>query len=138
MDTKSSTTLAILEKCPPIFTSPENAGFSLAYPPTSEQVLLHYHGYHKYLQNTTKRQSSVKDAISLVIKDTVEWWNNSGIKLKEYASVETMVQNLLKEFKLRKKNINRNTDAEVNRRKEFLQSLKHTFWVVKPNYENLI
>ena len=103
MDTKSSTTLAILEKCPPIFTSPENAGFSLAYPPTSEQVLLHYHGYHKYLQNTTKRQSSGKDAIDLVIKNTVDCWKKSGMELKEYASVENMVQNLLKEFKLIRK-----------------------------------
>ena len=27
---------------------------------------------------------------------------------------------------------------EVNRRKLFLQGLKPTFWIVKPDYENLI
>ena len=105
MDTKSSTTLPILEKCPPIFTSEDNAGFSGAYPPTGEQVLLHYQGYHKYLQNNTKRQSSGKDVINLVIKDTIDWWKKSGIALKEYPSVEKMVKKLLKEFKLRKNNI---------------------------------
>ena len=103
MDTKGTTTLPILEKCPPIFTSTENAGFTGAYPLMGEQVLLHYQGYHKCLQNITKRQSSVKDAINLVIKDTVDWWEKSGIPLKAYSSLEEMVQNLLKEFNLRKK-----------------------------------
>ena len=104
MDTKSSTTLPILEKCHPFFSSEDNAGFSGAYPPTGEQVLLHYQGYHKYLQNITKRQSKGKDAINLVIKDIIDWWKKTGIELKDYSSVVKMVKKLLKEFKLRKKN----------------------------------
>ena len=138
METKSSTSLPILDKCPTIITSSKNIGFSGAFPPSSEQVLLNYYGYHKYLQETTNRQSSGKDAFKLVIKDIKDWWNNSGIPLKCDAMLDKMFQTLLKEFKARKKLINRHSDKEVNNRKEFLQCLKHTFWVVKPDYENHI
>ena len=91
METKSSTSLAILDKCPTIITSSKNVGFSGAFPPSREQVLLNYHGYHKYLQDTTKRQSSGKDAVKLVIKDIKDWWNNLGISLKIDFMLEKLV-----------------------------------------------
>ena len=118
MDTKRNTILPVLEKCPPIFTSAENVGFTGAYPPTGEQILLHFQGYHRYLQDVNNRQSTVKDAIKLVIKDTVDWWEKSGIPLKTYQALEKMIQNLLNEFNLRKKHVKRCSAAEEKRRKQ--------------------
>ena len=136
MDTKRNTQLPILEKCPPIFTSTENRGFIGAYPPTGEQILLQYHGYHKYLQEITKRQSSSKDALNLVIKDIEDWWKKTGIPLKTRQRIEVMVEDIIEKFRLRKRLIQRSSPKEVERRKEFLESLKYTFWVVQPDYEN--
>ena len=138
METKASSILPLLDISPPAVTSSENIGFTGAYPPTSEKILLQYHGYHRYLQNTTNRQSSSKDAISLVIKDTVDWWEKSGIPLKSHQGIAYMVQNVLGQFNTRKKNRKRNSPAEVKTRTEFLESLKHTFWVVQPDYEERI
>ena len=103
MDTKGNTELPILEKCPPIFTSAENRGFTGAYPPTDEQILLQYQGYHKYLQDITKRQSSFKDALNLVIKDIEDWWKKTGIPLKTRQRIAVMVQDIIEHFKQRKK-----------------------------------
>ena len=94
--------LPFLDKYPPTVTSSENIGFTGAYPPTSEKMLLQYHGYHRYLQNTTNRQSSAKEAINLVVKDIVDWWKKSGIPLKSVQGIYGMVQKVLYEFNLRK------------------------------------
>ena len=136
METKGNTELPILEKCPPIFTSAENRGFTGAYPPTGEQILLQYQGYHKYLQDITKRQSSSKDALNLVIKDIEDWWKKTGIPLKTRQGITVMVQHIIENFKLRKRLRQRSSLEEVKRRNEFLESLKYTFWVVQPDYEN--
>ena len=116
MDTKSNTQLPILEKCPPIFTSTENRGFIGAYPPTGEQILLQYHGYHKYLQEITKKQYPSKDALNLVIKDIEDWWKKTGIPLKTRQRIEVMVEDIIEKFRLRKKHILKSSPKEVKGR----------------------
>ena len=103
MDTKASTELYLLKKCPPIFTSSGKQGFKGSYPPTGEQILLQFHGYHKYLQQVTSRQSSTNDAMKLVIKDIIDWWNYTGIELKSFMGISYMVSKIREEFQLRKR-----------------------------------
>ncbi|KAG0722926.1 hypothetical protein GWK47_043571 [Chionoecetes opilio] len=74
MNTKTKTLLWLFDKCPPIFSVPGNHGFTGPYPPTGEQVLLQYHGYHKQLQQASHLQSSALDAARLVTKDLQDWW----------------------------------------------------------------
>ena len=50
METKSLTKLPFLLKSPPVFTTDGNQGFIGAFPPTGEDVILQYYGYHNYLQ----------------------------------------------------------------------------------------
>ena len=59
MDTKSTTTLWLLEQSPPLITSEGEQKFVSAYSPTCKQVLLQFYGYHKHLQTETKMQSSI-------------------------------------------------------------------------------
>ena len=101
MDTKGNTKLFLLEKSPAIFTSAKEQEFKGSYPPTGEQILLQYTGYHKYLQEVTKRQSCVNEAINLVRKDVEGWWDNTGILLKSHQGIKKMVSNLIKDFKCR-------------------------------------
>ena len=47
-----------------------------------------------------------------------------------------MVSKIREEFQSRKRLRQRSSPAEVKRRKEFLENLRCTFWVVQPEYEN--
>ena len=49
--------MSILLKRPPVFTSDGNQGFRGKVPPTGEDVILQYIGYHTYLQRISNRQS---------------------------------------------------------------------------------
>ena len=102
METKSGTKIAIIEKTPPIFTTEGNQGFRGAFPPTNEDVILQYFGYHNYLQGTTNRQSSVQDAVKLVVSDITHFWDKTGIKLKNVINIRGMVFKLVNYFGLRK------------------------------------
>ena len=82
MDTKAKTNLWLLDQSPPLITSSDRLKFAGAYPPTCGQVFLQFHGYHRYLQSTSKLQSSTKDAIKLVVQDVKDWWANTGIPTK--------------------------------------------------------
>ena len=73
MNTKANTILWLFDKCPPLFNAQGNHGFTCSFPPTGEQVLLQFYGYHRYLQDISKLKSSVSDAVQLVITDLQEW-----------------------------------------------------------------
>ncbi|KAG0722932.1 hypothetical protein GWK47_043585 [Chionoecetes opilio] len=135
MNTKTKTLLWLFDKCPPIFSVPGNHGFTGPYPPTGEQVLLQYHGYHKQLQQASHLQSSALDAARLVTKDLQDWWVNTGITLKSWQAIEQMILTDIEEYKLRKSKRNRTTDTETKKREEFLANTRQTFWIVQPEFE---
>lgn len=136
MNTKSTTQLYLLDKCPPIFNESRNYGFTGPFPPTREQILLQYYGYHRYLQESTKLQSKKLDAISLVVHDTEDWWEKPGIALKSRSVIKKQVVNIINEYKALIKNKSRKSETEERKRKEFLENLKNTFWIVQPVHEN--
>ena len=74
MNTRKSTKLSLFEKEPPIFTSKESQGFQGSFPPTVEDIILQFYGYHTYLQESSKRKSSISDAVKLVVEDLIVWW----------------------------------------------------------------
>ena len=135
MNTKAKTVLWLFDKCPPIFSLPGNQGFIGAYPPTGEQVLLQYHGYHRYLQETSQLQSGTKDAVKFVVKDLQDWWGDTGITLKSWQAIEKMMIMDIEEFKLRKSKKSRTTDAETKKRRDFLANMRQTFWIVQSAFE---
>ena len=81
MNTRKSTKLSLFEKEPPIFTSKESQGFQGSFPPTVEDIILQFYGYHSYLQESSKRKSSIADAVKLVVVDLIAWWKRTGIPL---------------------------------------------------------
>lgn len=135
MDTKNKTMLDLFNKCPPIITQSGNLGFAGAYPPTWEQVLLQYHGYHRYMQKASKLQSCKKDAVKLVVKDLQEWWGKTGITVKSWQATEKMILRDLEEYNVRKKKQSRTTNAETKKINYFLSQMRQTCWVVQPDFE---
>ncbi|KAG0716382.1 hypothetical protein GWK47_009833 [Chionoecetes opilio] len=133
MNTKTKTLLWLFDKCPPIFSVPGNHGFTGPYPPTGEQVLLQYHGYHKQLQQASHLQSSALDAARLVTKDLQDWWVNTGITLKSWQAIEQMILTDIEEYKLRKSKRNRTTDTETKKREEFWQTRGRHFGLFNPS-----
>ena len=136
MDTKTKTNLWLLDQSPPLITSSDRLKFAGAYPPTCGQVFLQFHGYHRYLQSTSKLQSSTKDAIKLVVQDVKDWWANTGIPTKTNQAMEKMVLHHVDEYKRRKSHRNRKTKAEETNREGFISQMKQTFWAVQPSYES--
>ena len=136
MDTKAKTNLWLLDQSPPLITSSDRLKFAGAYPPTCGQVFLQFHGYHRYLQSTSKLQSSTKDAIKLVVQNVKDWWANTGIPTKTNQAMEKMVLHHVDEYKRRKSHRNRKTKAEETNREGFISQMKQTFWAVQPSYES--
>lgn len=138
MNTKSQTILWLFNKSPPLFNEPGNQCFTGPYPPTGQQILFQYYGYHNYLQETSKLRSSCKEAIRFVVGDLQNWWMKTGIPLKAWQSIAKMISNNVDEFIVRKKKRGRTTDAEERKRKDFLDKMDMTFWVVQPEFEKEI
>ena len=135
METKSLTKLPFLLKSPPVFTTDGNQGFIGAFPPTGEDVILQYYGYHNYLQRATNRQSKNLDAILLVLGDIKSWWARTGITLLSHTCTKEKIIKVVTEYKYRKRYQDKFTDSEVKKRNELIKDLKYTFWVVSPEYE---
>ena len=81
MNTRKSTTLSLIEKDPPIIRSKGSQGFQGSFPPTTENILLQYYGYHNYLQESTEWQASIVDDVKLVVIDVQAWWKRTGIDI---------------------------------------------------------
>ena len=136
METKSKVTkLPFLLKTPPVFTTNGEQGFKGAFPPTGEDVILQYYGYHNYLQRATNRQSKNLDAIMLVLGDIKSWWARTGITILTHTCTKEKIIKVINEYKQRKRYQKKFTDSEVEKRNELVKDLKNTFWVVSPEYE---
>ena len=116
METKSLTKLPFLLKSPPVFTTDGNQGFIGAFPPTGEDVILQYYGYHNYLQRATNRQSKNLDAILLVLGDIKSWWARTGITLLSHTCTKEKIIKVVNEYKYRKRYQEKFTDSEVKKR----------------------
>ena len=125
----------LFEKCPPICNAPKIHRFTGPYPPTGEQVILQIHGYHKYLQESSKYQTSTKDAFKYVVTYLQDWWVKTGIATKSWQAIEKMIIQDLDEYKLRKKYRGKITDAEINKRNYFSKKMKEAYWIFQPDVE---
>ena len=136
MERKSKSKIGLIDKSPPIFTTGGCHGFLGVFPPTQKDVILQYFGYHNYLLRVTNRQSAPHEAVKLVVKDIISWWEKTGIDLKHLRVIQWQVKMLKDFYQLRRKAMNKVTAIEVEKRKVFIESLEDTFWVVAPDYEN--
>ena len=138
MDTKSASKIYLIEKCPPLFTTAGPHGFFSRFPPTGEDIILQYHGYHNYFQEVKKGIVSIKDATNLVVEDVINWWLKTGIPLMVKAGLKNNSVKLINQFLYLKKKRGNNTEHFIKRQSDFLENIQHTFWVIKPSYEKFI
>ena len=103
MNTKSSTKIYLIKKCPPLFTTAGPQGFFRAFPPTREDIILQYHGYHNYFQEVKKGIASINDETNLVIEDVINWWLKTGIPLMVKAGLKKHIVKLINQFLYLKK-----------------------------------
>ena len=76
---RCSNTIWLFEKPMPL-VDPDNNRiiFKGNKPPTVEEVYLNFRGQHTFMQVTTKRQSSHRDAALQTVKEVKEWWQKAG------------------------------------------------------------
>ena len=113
MNTRKSTTLSLTGKVPPIFTSKGSQGFLGSFPPTIENIILHYHGYHNYYQESTGRQSSIVDAVKLVVIDVQVWWEKSAIDIVSRQRLQGKILGIINHYKQRARYTGKTTEGEL-------------------------
>ena len=107
------------------------------YPPSREQVLTQFYGYHKKMQAATNGTSSKKISVSLVAEDIERWWDNTGIKIKANCTINESVNKLLASYVRLQTNKDRgNKDQE--HRDAFLNDIQDTMWVVTKETEDTL
>ena len=117
MNTRKSTKLSLFEKEPPIFTSKESQGFQGSFPPTVEDIILQFYGYHTYLQESSKHKWSISDAVKLVVEDLIVWWKRTDIRLVSPQQLQAKMIGLLNYYKLRVRYMSKTTEAELEKTK---------------------
>jgi len=134
---RSSTKLWLIEESPPLNlnTGTDRFGFTGKYPPTGKEVLLQFYGYHKLKQEESKGTSSKRESILLVVEDIAQWWKKSGIGLKTSDAIIYMIKQLIDRYENLKKRKGRE-GKELENRKQFLDDLQETLWVVNKKVEN--
>ena len=138
MNTRKSTKLSLFEKEPPIFTSKESQGFQGSFPPTVEDIILQFYGYHSYLQESSKRKSSISDAVKLVVEDLIVWWKRTDIRLVSPQQLQAKMIGLINYYKLRVRYMSKTTEAELEKQKVFQEEKDNTFWGVDPKHEKML
>ena len=76
----------------------DHKGYESIYPPSCEQALLYYYGYHKVLQAASGGNSSSREAAILVAEDVRCWWRKTGIKTKTLLGILYMITKLVEEY----------------------------------------
>ena len=116
----------------------DRKGYEGIYPPSCEQALLYYYGYHKVLQAATGKISSSREAAILVAEDVQCWWRKTGIKTKTLLGILDMITKLVKDYGALSRNKSREGENEKNQRDRFLDKLQNTLWVVDKDTEKYL
>ena len=116
----------------------DRKGYEGIYPPSCEQALLYYYGYHKVLQAATGKISSSREAAILVAEDVQCWWRKTGIKTKTLLGILYMIKKLVKDYGALSRNKSREGENEKNQRDRFLDKLQNTLWVVDKDTEKYL
>ena len=136
---RASTKLWLINKSPPldIITGADRSGFNSKYPPTGEQVLLQFYGYHRKKQEASGGTSSKAESVVLVVQDIEHWWSRTGIQLKATSTINYMVNVLINRYLNLQKHKERGGKAKHNRDK-FVDELQDVLWVVDKKTEALL
>ena len=106
------------------------------FPPTEEDALLQYQGYHHLNLRNSPGISSKRDALLLTVDDIKYWWKKTGIQLKGDESIIYMVQSVVDRYADLQKNKHRvGSEVTKKKRNEFVEKLQNTLWVVDKKYE---
>ena len=103
-------------------------------PPQIRDVILKLFGNHLRLQEETKRQSKLYDALRLTAKEVIEWWR-CDISTKTENGIMEMLKKLYSNWKRLKNTRHRETKCLEMKRRKFVSNLTKTFWAVAPKCE---
>ena len=92
-------------------------------------------GNHLRLQDESKRQSKLSEAVRLTADEVAQWWVKEKFEVKTRQGVVQMLDKLYKEWKYLKDTRNRNSDSMKLMRAKFTSDLPNTFWVLNPEFE---
>ena len=68
-------------------------------PPTTEDVLIKFRSLHKFNQDKTNKQSTLKEAASEIATNAQNWWITAGYKVKRIDLLQDEILKLDKEWK---------------------------------------
>ena len=92
-------------------------------------------GTHGRLQEETKRQSKLSEAISLVSNEVAGWWTSQKFECKSQAGLVKMLEKLYTTWKQLKDTRKRNSSELEKKRETYLENVDKTFWAVSPEFE---